>query len=122
VGKQDVYNETSKSQIKRYSFEEKKEFKIPWKPGENIILEVYINWGKLQGNRLVARKEFLGLLSIADLDGEVVLDKQHKDVGYFEQEKVVLNADVEGWEAKDWSLLKDWVINKTALIALAEQK
>lgn len=122
VGKQDVYNETSKSKIKRYSFEEKKEFKIPWKPGDNIILEVYINWGKLQWNRLVARKEFLGLLSIADLDGEIVLDKQHDDVDYFEQGKVVLNADVEGWEAKDWSLLQDWVINTTALIALAEQK
>ncbi len=122
MGNQDVYNETSKSQIKMYSFEEKKEFKMPWRPGENIILEVYINWGKFQGNRLVARKEFLGLLSIADLDGEIVLDKQHKDVGYFEQEKVVLNADVKGWETDDWRLLKDWVTDKTALSALAEQK
>lgn len=122
VGNTEVYNQMSQSQVQTYSFEPLKEFKILWKPGEKINLQVFIDWGKFSGNKMVASKEFLGLLSIADLDGEVVLDKQHKDVDYFEQKKVVLNADVIGWGPDDWELLKKWVTDKTALSALAEKK
>ncbi len=113
----------STTKVTTFSFENTKEFNLPWRPGDPIVLQVFLNWGILYKEKMIAQKRLEGPLALAALDGIIIMESAHRDVtDYFVNGQVVLRADVLGWESRDWKLLEDWVFQKdVALQGLLEE-
>ncbi len=154
-GLEPVYEEQSKEMVTVFGFD--KAFKVPWRLGEEVRVEIYLDptWRRsyFEGNMLVAHTKFSETLSISSLDwplefgandGIVVEYKeQFKNLAigsispiarllvpvepgfsnykkYMVGEKLQLQADVLGWEPKEWILLQEWIFPpKPALENLA---
>lgn len=102
----------AKSTVKatRYSFENAKEHYFPWRIGQTISIEIYLDLGWIWNSYyLVATQKLDRPFAIQEIDGEITLKGVNGYEKKFIENKPFMKCDVIGWRDEDWKLLNDWI-------------